>query len=270
MQNRKYLMENDEESLRLELKVDRKTVESQALWAGIKPGMRIIDIGCGSGKPIYHLNKLVQPEGQSIGIDSSEQRIAYAKKNYSDANIFYHCRDFCDPLDDLGMFDFVWVRFVLEYYRLESTKILENISKVLKPGGILCLIDLDHNCLNHYGLSKRLEKSIFGVMQTLEQKANFDPFVGRKLYSYLYDLGYQEIKMELQPHHLIYGDLQEKDIYNWMKKAEIAARNSGYLFEEYEGGFEEFFKEFKQYFFNKRRFIYTPLIACCGQKPKAN
>jgi hypothetical protein len=35
-----YLMESDEETLRLDMKTDGKTVEYQALWAGIKPGMR--------------------------------------------------------------------------------------------------------------------------------------------------------------------------------------------------------------------------------------
>ena len=33
-------MENDEETLRLDLKTDVKVVEQQALWAGIKPGLR--------------------------------------------------------------------------------------------------------------------------------------------------------------------------------------------------------------------------------------
>ncbi len=50
MNHRGYLMESDEETLRLDLKTDAKTVEKQALWAGIKPGMRVADLGFGSGK----------------------------------------------------------------------------------------------------------------------------------------------------------------------------------------------------------------------------
>ena len=52
----KYLMESDDETLRLQLKTDQKTLEKQAKWAGIQPGMRVADIGCGAGKTSFFLN----------------------------------------------------------------------------------------------------------------------------------------------------------------------------------------------------------------------
>ena len=61
-------------------------------------------------------------------------------------------------LSDLGEFDFIWVRFVLEFYLKEGSQLVKHLTKSLKKGGILCLADLDHNCLNHYGHSKRLKK----------------------------------------------------------------------------------------------------------------
>lgn len=260
-------MENDQEAIRLEIKTDLKTLERQAVWAGLKPGMEVIDIGCGSGKPTQYLNQLVQPKGRTVGVDSSRERISYARKHFGDGNVEYFCKDIREPLDDLGTFDFVWIRFVLEYFRSSSFDIVKNVSSILKPGGILCLIDLDHNCLSHYGQSPKLDRTFRGIMETLEKNADFDPFMGRKLYSYLFDLGFEEIDVDLSSHHLIYGSLQEKDAFNWMKKADVAARNSGYMFEEYLGGFEEFFEDFKKFFFHPRRFTYTPIISCRGRKP---
>ena len=67
--HRKYLMEDDQEAVRLDRKTDGATVEKQALWAGIEPGMRVADLGCGAGKTTFHLNKLVQPGGRACGID---------------------------------------------------------------------------------------------------------------------------------------------------------------------------------------------------------
>ena len=80
-------MESDQEALRLDVKTDAKTVETQARWAGIKPGMRVADLGCGPGKTTFHLNRSAQPKGQTIGADIATQRIEYAKTHYSDEGI---------------------------------------------------------------------------------------------------------------------------------------------------------------------------------------
>jgi len=266
MQQFEYLMESEEEAIRLDLKTDSKTVEKQALWAGLKPGMRVADLGCGSGKTSFYLNKLAQPNGETIGVDMSEQRIKYAIEHYSAEGLKFHRQDIREPLDNLGMFDFIWVRFVLEYYRLESFDILKNIFSILKPGGILCLIDLDYNCLSHFGIPQRLEKAICEIMKTVETHADFDPYAGRKLYTYLYDLGCYDIDVSLAPHHLIYGELKPTDHFNWSKKVELAGIKSGYPFNEYKAGYEEFAKEFKAAFANPRRFTYTPVICSRGRK----
>jgi ubiquinone/menaquinone biosynthesis C-methylase UbiE len=262
-------MESDEEALRLDLKTDPKIIEKQAIWAGIKPGMRVADIACGSGKTSFYLNKLVQPNGETVGVDIAENRIQYAKTYYHDKGLEFRIKDICGHLAGLGKFDFIWIRFVLEYYRSESYEILKNIFQILKPGGILCVIDLDYNCLSHFGIPPRLDRAIHGIMNALEKNANFDPYVGKKLYSYIYDLGCKDIDVSLDAHTLIFGKSKETDIFNWTKKIEIAGKNSGYQFSEYQGGYEEFLEEFKHFFNDPRRFTYTPIISCKGYKPKA-
>ena len=265
--NHSYIMEGDEETTRLDLKTDPETVKTMAKWAGIRPGMRIADLGCGPGKTTFYLSKLVQPKGSAVGLDISQHRIDYAKSNYKKKNVDFVTGDIRKPLDELGVFDFIWVRFVLEHYLKQSYDIIKNISNILKPGGILFVADLDYNCLNHYGLPQRLEKAFFGIMSRLEKHANFDPYVGRKLYSYLYDLKYHQIDVRIDAHHCIFGELEETDAFNWSKKVEIAARFSGYSFEEYEDGFDGFFAEFERSFTDPRRFTYTPVITCRGRKP---
>lgn len=264
-----YLMENEKETYRLDIKTDSKVVKKQALWAGIKKGMRVADVGCGSGKTTSILHKLVQPEGMVIGVDGSKKRIEYAKERYGVKGIEFRCKNIVGPLNDLGMFDFVWVRFLLEYYLSGSFDIVKNVSKILKPDGILCLVDLDYNCLSHFGLSPRLERTIFAVMKYLEEKANFDPYMGRKLYSFLYDLGYQDINMDVAAHHLIFGELNDTDAFNWMKKFEVISKKINFNYEEYEGGYEEFLGEFNRFFSDPGRFTYTPVILCRGRKPVA-
>lgn len=267
MTEESYLMENNDEISRLEIKTDNQSVEKQAFWAGIKPGMHVADIGCGSGKTTSILHKLVQPGGTALGIDSSGKRIEHARHKYGTQRIQFVCKDIFQPLEDLGTYDFVWVRFFLEYHRKNAFEIIKNISTILRPGGILCLIDLDYNCLTHFGLSERLEKTLCSVMKVLEKKENFDPYMGRKLYSFLYDLGYEHINIDVAAHHLIFGKLRDNDEFNWLKKVEVISKKISYDFAEYERGYEEFLEEFRRFFSDPRRFTYSPIISCRGQKP---
>ncbi|MEA3223952.1 MAG: class I SAM-dependent methyltransferase, partial [Thermodesulfobacteriota bacterium] len=139
-----YLMENSEESKRLDIKTDPEAVRRQAIWCGVKPGLRVLDAGCGSGKTSSILHKMVQPDGELVGIDYSEERISYAKEHFGKTpGIDFQVRDFTQPLDDLGQFDIIWAKFILEYFLLESPAIVRNLTANLKPDGCLCLLDLD-------------------------------------------------------------------------------------------------------------------------------
>jgi len=267
MQTHKYLMENADESRRLDMKTDDDVTARQAHWAGIAPGMRVVDIGCGPGKTTSRLSELVQPGGSAVGVDLSEQRMEFAREHYGNSRTTFARCDLLKPLTELGQFDFAWVRFLLEYHRTNCFELVKNISDILKPGGILCLIDLDYNCLSHFGHSPRMERAVAAIMKSIEEKENFDPYVGRKLYSFLYDLGYQEIDVKVEAHHQIFGELKRTDEFNWTKKVEVAAKQSGYGFDEYEGGFEQFLEEFRTFFADPRRFTYTPMISCSGRKP---
>jgi ubiquinone/menaquinone biosynthesis C-methylase UbiE len=72
-----YLMENPEENLRLDIKTDVEAARKQAIWCGLKPGMRVLDAGCGSGKVSSILYEMIQPGGELIAVDFSEDRITY-------------------------------------------------------------------------------------------------------------------------------------------------------------------------------------------------
>jgi ubiquinone/menaquinone biosynthesis C-methylase UbiE len=268
MQDPTYLMESEEEAYRLDIKTDPQAVEEQARWAGIVPGTRVLDLGCGAGRTTHTLRTLVGPAGSVVGIDGSEQRIAYASRNFSEPGISYLRRDVLDPLTDLGGFDVVWIRFVLEYFADQSFDITRNACEALEPGGTLCLIDLDHNCLGHFGASARLDRTLRNIVSAMQERQGFDPFVGRKLYAYLYDLGCGDIEMRMVPHHLIYGATSDSDRFNWLAKAHAVRDMPGLFARDYPGGYDEFRQELVAYLEHPRRFIYTPLMMCKGTRPR--
>jgi ubiquinone/menaquinone biosynthesis C-methylase UbiE len=263
-----YLMESEDEAVRLDVKTDPAALRRQALWCGVKPGMRILDVCCGPGKTTALLHEMIQPGGNIVGTDFSEARILYAKEHYGNKKgIEFHLQDLHQSMEWLGEFDLVWVRFVLEYFRKEALDIVKKLKNCVKPGGHLCLIDLDYNCLNYYELSEPMAAILPRIMNFIDEQYNFDSFVGRKLYSFLYDNGFDNIEIELMAHNLIYGEIKDKDKFNLIKKIEISEKKAERLIESYPGGYKQFKADFVKYLADPRRFTYTPLLLCKGKKP---
>jgi len=261
-------MESTEETFRLETKTDPESVRQQATWCGLRPGMRVLDVGCGPGKTTSILYEMVQPGGSAVGIDLSMDRISHAKNHYCrQPGIDFKVCNLKEPLTGIGQFDLIWVRFVLEYFRKESYDIVYNLSQILKPGGYLCLLDLDYNCLSHHELPPMIQDFLPKLIALAEEKGNFDAYAGRKLYSYLFDQGFHNIQVNLMAHHLFYGSISETDFFNWMKKIEMIVKRFEDLFSYYPGGYESFINDFKNFLIDSRRFTYTPLILCKGMKP---
>ena len=265
-----YFMENMEEAVRLDRKTDPAEVRRQAAWCGLKPGLRVLDAGCGPGRISAILNEMVQAGGSVLGVDYSEDRIRYAREHYGGGDtVRFRTHDLRTPLKDEGPFDLIWVRFVLEYNFEEGPDIVRHLTDSLRPGGTLCLMDLDHNCLSHYELPPGMEEIFLQLARRAQKEYNFDAYAGRRLYAHLYDLGYEEVRMDLLPHHLFYGEVKDRDIFNWVKKADVVSDRARGMFDRYPGGHTAFFEDFKRFFLNPRRFTYTPLILCKGIKPEA-
>jgi SAM-dependent methyltransferase len=261
-------MESEEETIRLEIKTDPEALRKQALWCGVKPGMRILDVGCGPGKTTALLYEMIQPGGSIIGVDFSEIRISHARKHYGGKKgIEFHLHDLREPMESLGQFDLIWVRFVLEYYRKEALDIVKNLKKNIAPGGLLCLLDLDYNCLSHYELPPPMALILPEIMRHVDEKYNFDTFIGRKLYSFLYDAGFEKIEVELMANNLLYGEKNIHLQFDWINKLEIAARKAEKLINSYPGGYQKFAGDLKKYLVDPRNFSYAPLLICKGFKP---
>jgi ubiquinone/menaquinone biosynthesis C-methylase UbiE len=269
-----YLMENSDEDIRLEIKTDMEAVKRQAAGAGIREGMRVLDVGCGIGKTTAALADLVGPTGLAVGLDFSPDRLNVANEKYARPNVSFKTHNVKEPLLWEEEFDAIWMRFFVEYFRVDALDVIGNVTKPLKCGGLLVMADLDQNSLIHYGQSVRMQRTIEDMAIRLARDFNFDPYAGGRLYGYLYDLGYQEIQVSIEAHHLIYGELTPRDDYNWVRKLELTARQSGCQFEAYadefislEDRYEAFRSEFMAFFSSPRRFTYTPLVIASGCKP---
>jgi ubiquinone/menaquinone biosynthesis C-methylase UbiE len=103
----------------------------------IKDRDKVLDLGCGNGR----LAQLfVDKQVNYLGVDASEKMIEIAKKNYPDKNFAV--------MDALNLdlpeksFDAVICVSTLNHFeKKEHQRFIENVKKILKPGGYLLMVN---------------------------------------------------------------------------------------------------------------------------------
>ncbi|MFN3603642.1 MAG: methyltransferase domain-containing protein [Leptonema sp. (in: bacteria)] len=108
-------------------------------------GLKILDIGCGAGRDVYILSKLVGENGKVYGIDLSKNQIEIAQKyidyhtqkfGYKNSNVVF-INDFIENIDSYfeeNSLDIILSNCVFNLV-FDKEVVLKKIYKILKPGG---------------------------------------------------------------------------------------------------------------------------------------
>ncbi len=118
----------------------RNTAETQApyLLPYLKPGMRLLDIGCGPGTISAGLASAVEP-GEFHGIDMNESQVELATAAAGEAglsNTHFQAADALNLPFPNDYFDAVHCRSILIHIP-DTTAVLTEIKRVLKSGGVV-------------------------------------------------------------------------------------------------------------------------------------
>ncbi len=117
----------------------RRAIEAMDL----KSGMHVLDLGCGSGYNAALMLPFLGPEGSLTGLDISidmERQFRRRFQHYTNVNFKNQRIDI--PFDLGKIYDVVFMSFVLHGFPHDVRGvILENVSRHLKPGGHLMLLD---------------------------------------------------------------------------------------------------------------------------------
>ena len=111
--------------------------------AGIQPGQRLLDIGCGTGSLVVQLSRL-HPKADVTGLDPDPKALARARKKADRAGLSPKLEQgFSDdlPFPD-SSFDVVFSSFMFHHLEPdEQQATLTEVRRVLKPGGSFHLVD---------------------------------------------------------------------------------------------------------------------------------
>jgi SAM-dependent methyltransferase len=114
------------------------------LEAGLQPGMRVADLGCGIGMATALLADLVGPTGHVVGLDASGEQIAQARALLPPglSNVSFIVASATDTGLPRGSFDLVYCRFLLLHLTAPE-EALREMHGLLRPDGILVCEDGD-------------------------------------------------------------------------------------------------------------------------------
>jgi 2-polyprenyl-3-methyl-5-hydroxy-6-metoxy-1,4-benzoquinol methylase len=151
---RTYALRLSEDELeRYRMMAVRARAEEHQLWAsaGLVPGARVADIGCGPGALMVTLAEVVGPTGHVVGVDADPAAVAAARAALAAARLggivvapgeVRHGRAEATGLRPRSL-DTVVLRHVLAHNGGAEQRIVDHLATLVRPGGHVYLVDVD-------------------------------------------------------------------------------------------------------------------------------
>jgi len=173
---------------------------------GVPAGAKVIDVGTGFG-PIP-LELCGMGEVHAVGIDRDEENLAVARRlaaELGDAgwlrpegSLTFTEGDAYDlPVED-DEFDLATSRLLFQHLD-DPSEAADELYRVVKPGGGVCVIDVDDALALTYPEPSDAFLRLQQAFRQLQETKGGDRFVGRKLSSYLERAGFTIISLVVLP-----------------------------------------------------------------------
>jgi len=152
----------------------------------LKPGMTILELGCGTG---YFTHELAGSGADIVAIDISPELLEIARAKRSGPNIRYEIKDACALTYADAMFDSVVGSSILHHLEIEEA--LREVYRVLKPSGTIYFTE--PNMLNP---QIAIQKNIPWIKRRLGDSPDETAFFRWPLRRLLKQTGYRDVQID--------------------------------------------------------------------------
>jgi ubiquinone/menaquinone biosynthesis C-methylase UbiE len=190
---------NSAESARLQRQADELSPESEALLdrVGLRPGDRVIDVGCGPRGVLELLHERVSPGGRVVGLDADPIHVAMASEFAANLGLSEVEVVFADARHtglQSGSFDLVHARMMLINVP-EPAEVLAEMVRMARPGGWVAGLEPDTEfslCYPPHPAFDRLSE-IFTIAFS---RNGADPHIGRRMGELYRQAGLGDVSVE--------------------------------------------------------------------------
>ena len=160
------------------------------LDAGIRPGMRVLDVGCGVGDVSLLAADLVGPDGTVVGVDTDPLALGTARARAREAGlrtIDFHQGDLHELTFD-EPFDAAVGRVILLHVR-NPVEAVRRVARHVRPGGVVAFQEVAAEAVPPYYPAMALWERAGAWMTETFRRAGIDLQLGLKLYQVFQDAG---------------------------------------------------------------------------------
>lgn len=149
--------------------------------AGLRPGMRVLDVGCGPGDVSIIAARLVGPDGAVLGVDAAADVIELARTRAKDHGLETVSFE-ATAIDDISLtepVDAVVGRLILMHLP-DPVAALRRLASMVRPGGLVAFCESDVNGAYNVG-GLPLFAAMKATVAEAFKAAGLDPCFGAKL-----------------------------------------------------------------------------------------
>jgi SAM-dependent methyltransferase len=170
--------------------------QEEAIFARHPVEGDVLDVGCGTGEILARL-AAKYPRASFTGIDLEEPHLARAAARCAEFGdrVRFERGDAMAPQYADESFDFVICRHVIQAVP-DAARVLAEIRRVVRPGGRVHLIAEDYGMLWCHPTQLNADGFWQVMAWRYEAAVGCDLHVGRKTFTHLHDLGFEEIAVD--------------------------------------------------------------------------
>jgi cyclopropane fatty-acyl-phospholipid synthase-like methyltransferase len=193
----------DAELARLELQGEALAPATRMIFAaaGIRAGMRVLDLGCGPGDAAFVAADLAGPDGFVVGLDSWPEALRQARVRAEQRGL-KHVRFIEGDIHNAapgGPFDAIVARTVLMYVP-DPAAVLRQQATALRPGGLVAPIEIDVLTCRTLPASSLVSQTLAWIAEAFT-RGGVEPAMGARLWDIAREAGLRPLGMiGVQPH----------------------------------------------------------------------